>query len=135
MTCIEDLSTELFYQIFDNLDDCEIFLAFSNLNYCFHQLLNSPSLLFKINFNSKSNRSYIDIFEDMVNFNQHQLFSIHLFDTYERIFHWSSIHVSWFDDRTIRRNDFQWVPIDRLYHRTCRWRIFLAMEIMLGDVI
>ncbi len=54
MTCIENLSNELFYDIFDYLDGCDIFYAFSNLNIRFQNLLNNSSLLFKINISSQS---------------------------------------------------------------------------------
>ena len=47
---IENLSNEIFYEIFDYFDGCDIYQAFSNLNYRFQQLIHSPSLLFKIEF-------------------------------------------------------------------------------------
>jgi hypothetical protein len=43
------LSNEFFYEIFDYLEACDIYNAFSNLNHRFQQLLNSSALLFKIN--------------------------------------------------------------------------------------
>ncbi|CAF4157448.1 unnamed protein product [Rotaria sordida] len=48
ITSIENLPMEFFYELFDYLDGYAIYKAFSNLNYRFQQLLNSPSLLFKI---------------------------------------------------------------------------------------
>ncbi len=51
ITCIKNLSNECFYEIFDYLDGCQIYEAFSNLNYRFQQLLNSSSLLFNIKCN------------------------------------------------------------------------------------
>ncbi|CAF3058682.1 unnamed protein product [Rotaria sp. Silwood2] len=50
ITSIENLSNDLFYEIFDYLDGIDIFQAFSNLNYRFQELLNSSSILFKIKF-------------------------------------------------------------------------------------
>ena len=49
VTSIENFSDELFYEIFDYLDSYNIYEGFSNLNSRFQQLLNSSSLLFKIN--------------------------------------------------------------------------------------
>ncbi|CAF1050879.1 unnamed protein product [Rotaria sp. Silwood1] len=46
----ENLSNELFYEIFEYLNGCELYKAFSNLNIHFHTLLQSPSLQFKIEF-------------------------------------------------------------------------------------
>jgi hypothetical protein len=47
ITCIENLSNEIFYEIFDYLNGCEINQSFAYLNPRFQQLLESPSLLFK----------------------------------------------------------------------------------------
>ena len=44
------MSNEIFYEIFDYLDGWNIHQIFSNLNYRFHELVNSSSLLFKITF-------------------------------------------------------------------------------------
>jgi hypothetical protein len=52
ITSIENLSNELFYEIFDYLDGHEIYEAFSNLNRYFQQLLNSLSCLVKVKFDS-----------------------------------------------------------------------------------
>ncbi|CAF3002517.1 unnamed protein product [Rotaria sp. Silwood2] len=49
INCLENLSNELFYEIFDYLDGCELFNAFSNLNNRFRTLLNGSSLRLKIN--------------------------------------------------------------------------------------
>ena len=48
-TCIEDLSNEFFYEIFDYLDGYEIYRAFSNLNLRFQNILSSSILQLKIN--------------------------------------------------------------------------------------
>jgi len=48
ITCIEDLPNEIFYEIFDYLDGCDIFRAFTSLSSRFQELLDSPSFLFKI---------------------------------------------------------------------------------------
>ncbi len=49
ITSIENLSNELFYEIFEYLDGLDIYIAFSNLNYRFQQLVTSSSIRFKIN--------------------------------------------------------------------------------------
>lgn len=61
MTSIENLSIELFYEIFAYLDGCEIYFAFSNLNHCFQQLLHSSLLVLKIKFSKKKQLNYIMI--------------------------------------------------------------------------
>jgi hypothetical protein len=48
MACIENLLDEVFHEIFNYLDDCHIYEAFSNFNHRFEQLLHSPLLLYKI---------------------------------------------------------------------------------------
>ena len=48
ITVIENLSNEIFYKVFDYFDGCEIYQGFSSLNHPFEQLINSSSLLFKV---------------------------------------------------------------------------------------
>ena len=48
ITSIENLSNEFFYEIFDYLNAWHIYIAFSNLNYRFQQLLDNSSILYKI---------------------------------------------------------------------------------------
>jgi hypothetical protein len=48
INCIENLSNELFYEIFNYLYAWDIYNAFSNLNYRFQQLLDNSSILYKI---------------------------------------------------------------------------------------
>ncbi len=49
--------------------------AFSNLNYRFQQLLNSSSLLFKINLYLPSNELYKSIYKQIIRLNRQQIFS------------------------------------------------------------
>ncbi len=77
INCIENLSNELFYEMFDYLDGYDIFQAFSNLNYRFYRLFNSSSLLFKISsFYSSSNDVNTNIYNQIMVFNRHQILSI-----------------------------------------------------------
>ncbi|CAF4292377.1 unnamed protein product, partial [Rotaria sordida] len=77
---IENLSDELFYEIFDYLNGCEIDNAFSNLNYRFHQLINSSSLLFKIRlgYYSRANEIFMNNYKRILLLNKNQILSIHL---------------------------------------------------------
>jgi len=74
ISSIENLSNELFYEIFEYLDGIDIYEAFSNLNYRFQQLLTSSSILFKIDLDHITSK---EIF--MVNYKQikHQIYSIY----------------------------------------------------------
>jgi uncharacterized protein YqfB (UPF0267 family) len=86
ITCIENLSNECFYEIFDYLDGIDIYEAFSNLNYRFQQLLNSSSLLFKIKSDdSTSEEIFRDNYELILVHNKHQIYSINLW-TMENMF-------------------------------------------------
>ena len=48
ISLFEDFSNEFFYEIFDYLNGCEIYEAFSDLNTRFQQLLDDPSFRYKI---------------------------------------------------------------------------------------
>jgi hypothetical protein len=75
---MEILSNELFYEIFDYLDGCYLYEAFSNLNRHFQQLLNSPCILFKTKyFYSKSN-VFINNLKEIMCFHKQQIHSIDL---------------------------------------------------------
>jgi len=71
---IENLSNELFYEIFDYLDGLDIYLAFSNLNYRFEQLVKSSSIRFKINLDHLTTK---EIFLTNYNEIKHQICSIY----------------------------------------------------------
>jgi hypothetical protein len=74
----EDLSNELFYEIFDYLDGCELFLAFSNLNHRFHRLLCSSSFLFKLRFCKTKDEQLINKYKQMIIDHKHQTISFNL---------------------------------------------------------
>ncbi len=76
---IENLANELFYELFDYLDGCDIYQAFSNLNYRFQQLLNSSSLLFKIKLYLPSNELYENTYKQIILLNKHKIFSFCLY--------------------------------------------------------
>ncbi|CAF1337297.1 unnamed protein product [Rotaria sordida] len=79
ISSIEDLSNELFYEIFEYLDACKIYYAFSNLNYRFQKLINSSSLLLKLKLDdSKSEKIFMNNYQQILHFNKGQIFSIHL---------------------------------------------------------
>jgi len=78
-TSIENLCNEFFYEIFDYLDGCNLYQAFSNLNYRFQELLNSSYLLLKINFHrSTSEEIFLNNYNQIILLNKNQIFSIHL---------------------------------------------------------
>jgi hypothetical protein len=79
ISTIENFSNEFFCEIFEYLDGCEIYQAFSNLNHRFQQLLNSSSLLFKFDFCcSTSNELYMNIYKQLLLNNKHQILSFHI---------------------------------------------------------
>ncbi len=77
ITSIENLSNELFYEIFDYLNGMDIYESFSNLNYRFKQLLNCSSLLFKIKLEySMYNKKVVKNYKAIYLFNRHKIISI-----------------------------------------------------------
>jgi hypothetical protein len=70
---IENLSNEIFYEIFDYLDGLDIYLAFSNLNYRFEQLLTCSSIRYKINlYYSTTKELFLNNYKQI----KHQIYSI-----------------------------------------------------------
>ena len=78
--CLEDLSNELFVEIFDYLDGCDILDAFSNLNYRLEMLLHHPTFLYRINRFSTRERTFQRYCKRYFLPYRHQILSIHLFD-------------------------------------------------------
>jgi hypothetical protein len=92
ITCIENFSDEIFYEIFDYLNGCEIYDAFSNLNHRFEQLLHSSSLLYKLEFDHlKSEETFVNNYKQFFLRHRHQIFSINLSSGYQ-----NDYFLSWF---------------------------------------
>ncbi|CAF1134371.1 unnamed protein product [Rotaria sordida] len=79
ITSIENLSIEMFYEIFDYLNGYEIYQAFSNLNHYFQQLINSSSLLLKFKINSPS----AELYKQLTLINKHKILSFNIRLTYK----------------------------------------------------
>ncbi|CAF1372844.1 unnamed protein product, partial [Rotaria sordida] len=77
ITSIESLSNEVFYEIFDYLDGCQIYESFSNLNYRFYQLINSSCLLFKmIDYFTIIDDDFLNNWNEIISYNKEQIFSL-----------------------------------------------------------
>jgi hypothetical protein len=72
------LSNELFYEIFDYLDGCNIYNAFFNLNYRFQHLITSSSFPLKIQFRSKRTIELVQICQNVITPNRHRILSLNL---------------------------------------------------------
>ena len=78
ITCIEDMSNELFYEIFDYLDGYNIYKTFSNLNIRFQHLTNSSSLLFKISLDQTMSSEIRNDYKEVINHNKQHILSLRL---------------------------------------------------------
>jgi hypothetical protein len=79
MACIENLSAEVFHEIFNYLDGCHIYEAFSNFNDHFEQLLNSSLLLYKIDIDERVLEVMsMDKYKSIIFINKQKIFSIQL---------------------------------------------------------
>ncbi len=78
ITGIENVSNEIFYEIFDYLDGGEVYNAFSNLNYRFQQLIRSSSFLFKLRFRETNDQQLINKYKEMIRDYKHRIISFHL---------------------------------------------------------
>ncbi|CAF0872377.1 unnamed protein product [Rotaria sordida] len=75
---LENLSNELFYEIFDYLDSCDVYKAFSNLNIRFQNLIFHSSFPLKINFCTKSKSIIEDYCRHLIIPNTHRILSFDL---------------------------------------------------------
>ncbi|CAF4240070.1 unnamed protein product [Rotaria socialis] len=76
---MENLSNELFYEIFEYLDGCTLYQAFSDLSHRFQQLLSSSLLRLKIQVHrTEPNEITLNNYNKIVLHNKQQIFSISL---------------------------------------------------------
>jgi hypothetical protein len=78
MNCIENLSNELFYEIFEYLDGCDIYKAFSNLNFRFQRLITCSSFLLKIKLRSEAESAVGHDCKNVIIPNRHRILSLYV---------------------------------------------------------
>ncbi|CAF3188168.1 unnamed protein product [Rotaria socialis] len=118
--CLEDLSNEIFYEIFDYLNGCEIVKAFSNLNFRFKQLLYSSSLLIKTHF-------YLFNYDKMINTsNELEIFSTEIYSNLKIL----SIHCS---DNIIFLDAYRWEKLILHYYPQIEIFYFIYYDRMNND--
>ena len=76
ISSIENLATELFYEIFEYLTYREIYRGFLNLNSHFQQIINSSLLSLKIQFRSRTIPELIDSCRNLIIPNRHRIISL-----------------------------------------------------------
>jgi hypothetical protein len=76
---IENLSNELFYEIFDYLDGWDLYQAFANLNNHFEQLVHSPFVRLKIKLcHWRTDDQFENNWKQMIDLHREQIFSMDL---------------------------------------------------------
>jgi len=78
---LEDFSNELFYEIFEYLDGCDIHKAFSNLNSRFQNFLTNSVLPLKINLPSESYSTLEHYCRHVIIPEKHRILSLNLKDS------------------------------------------------------
>ncbi|UJR19435.1 hypothetical protein I4U23_022565 [Adineta vaga] len=77
ITLLENLSNDLFYEIFDYLDGYNISQAFSKLNIRFQHLITSSTVLLKIKVNSKIQSEVDDLCQNVILPNRQHIISLY----------------------------------------------------------
>jgi hypothetical protein len=75
---LENLPNELFYEIFDYLEGCQLYEAFSNLNTRFQHLLDCSSFRLKIRYSSYQEDQHHRS-TDIITLNRHKILSLSLY--------------------------------------------------------
>lgn len=74
---LENFSNEVFYEIFDYLDGCDLLKAFSNLNHRFQTLIHHSSVLLKLTHDNKTSIPMKHFCKEVILPNKHRLFALH----------------------------------------------------------
>ncbi|CAF0742588.1 unnamed protein product [Adineta ricciae] len=77
-TCLEDLSNELLYELFDYFDICCVYETFAYLNKRFYQLIHCSSLPIAFNFSLLSKKTFQHRCTHIVRPNKHRLVHLRL---------------------------------------------------------
>jgi hypothetical protein len=80
LTRLEHFSKEYFFEIFDYLDGYQIFCIFSNLNRRFTELLNAPSLLFRINLHD---HTCLNKYKEFYLLHRHKILLMNVWSKYD----------------------------------------------------
>lgn len=75
---LENLSNEVFHEIFDYLDGYDMLKAFSKLNHRFQTLINHSSIPLKLNYYSRKSILMEDYYEEIIYSNRDRLLSLQL---------------------------------------------------------
>ena len=86
--CIENLSNELIYEIWDYLDGCDIYESFSNLNIRFENLLTNPPLPLKIYFSYPEKDEDVDSDSEYENQVEHRYEKIYFSKKKRKLSHY-----------------------------------------------
>ncbi|CAF1448836.1 unnamed protein product [Adineta steineri] len=78
INCLENLPNEIFYEVFDYLDGCKLFNAFSNLNTRFQYLLACTSIRLKIRLTNASETVLQYQSDYIITPNKHRIVSLNL---------------------------------------------------------
>jgi len=93
ITYIEDLSNEIFYEIFEYIECYDLFNGFLNLNNRFENLLNYPFLSLKINLSFALKTRIDNYYTQFIIPNKHRIVSIGLDDRSDIITTSSSLNI------------------------------------------
>jgi anti-anti-sigma regulatory factor len=77
-TCLEDLSNEIFFEIFDYLHALDIFTAFTSLNKRISSILQIIPL--RVIISDDHRRHHVDYLSSHLTFHAHQVISVDIFD-------------------------------------------------------
>ncbi|CAF3534869.1 unnamed protein product, partial [Rotaria sp. Silwood2] len=92
-THFEDLSNEIFFEIFDYIEYNELCNAFLNLNNRFQNLLNHSFLRLKLNVGHQPESAVQQYYTQFIIPNKHRIVSLYLHDHLDIINHVSSHNI------------------------------------------
>ncbi|CAF0993178.1 unnamed protein product [Adineta steineri] len=78
LSCFEDLSNELIYEIFELLDFHHVYKAFYSLNARFYNLIFNSTIPIEVNLSSISKSTFQRYNKDIILPNKHRIHSLHL---------------------------------------------------------
>ncbi|CAF4880651.1 unnamed protein product [Rotaria sp. Silwood1] len=135
--CLEDLTDEILYDIFEYVDVYDIYKGFYNLNKRFQDLAIHSNVLTKINFSTMSKSSFDDYYRNILMLNQNRIHFLRLSNPFaaEIIFSHSRLVLNFIRLETLVLENIQIKYLYKILDNLVYLHKFYSLTISISDYV